>query len=83
MFTEKSYYSIGELSTICDIPQKTLRYYDEINLFAPDYRDDNTHYRYYSKSQIINLFIIKNLKKLFMTMKPKLWRKKCSGSWIP
>ncbi len=69
MFTEKSYYSIGELSTICDIPQKTLRYYDEINLFTPDYRDDNTHYRYYSKSQIINLFIIKNLKQMGFSLK--------------
>ena len=69
MLTKKPYYSIGELSAICDIPQKTLRYYDEINLFTPDYRNDNTHYRYYSKSQIINLFIIKNLKQMGFCLK--------------
>lgn len=69
IFTNKPYYSIGELSTICDIPQKTLRYYDDIGLFVPDYRDNDTHYRYYSKSQIINLVIIRSLKQMGFSLK--------------
>lgn len=69
MFTNKPYYSIGELSAICDVPQKTLRYYDEISLFTPDYRNHDTHYRYYSKEQIIDLLIIKNLKQMGFSLK--------------
>ena len=64
IFIDKPYYSIGELSAICDIPQKTLRYYDEIGLFTPDRRNEETHYRLYSKGQIITVVIIKNLKQM-------------------
>ena len=69
MSAKKARYCIGELSSLCNIPQKTLRYYDEIGLFTPDYRDDSTHYRYYSKSQIINLMIIKTLKQMGFPLK--------------
>ena len=69
MSAKKARYCIGELSTLCNIPQKTLRYYDEIGLFTPDYRDDSTHYRYYSKSQIVNLMIIKTLKQMGFPLK--------------
>ena len=69
MSAKKARYCIGELSTLCNIPQKTLRYYDEIGLFTPDYRDDSTHYRYYSKPQIVNLMIIKTLKQMGFPLK--------------
>lgn len=69
MSTKKARYCIGELSSLCNIPQKTLRYYDEIGLFTPDYRDDSTHYRYYSKPQIVNLMIIKTLKQMGFSLK--------------
>ena len=69
IFIDKPYYSIGELSAICDIPQKTLRYYDEIGLFTPDRRNEETHYRLYSKGQIITVVIIKNLKQMGFSLK--------------
>ena len=69
IFIDKPYYSIGELSAICDNPQKTLRYYDEIGLFTPDRRNEETHYRLYSKGQIITVVIIKNLKQMGFSLK--------------
>lgn len=69
MYTNKPFYTIGELSSICGIPQKTLRYYDEIGLLSPERRDERTHYRYYSKSQVITLFTIKTLKKMGFSLK--------------
>ena len=45
-------YKIGDFSKKVSIPVKTLRYYDEINLFKPSYIDDFTGYRYYTDEQI-------------------------------
>lgn len=33
-------YKIGDFSRKVSVPVKTLRYYDEINLFKPSYIDD-------------------------------------------
>lgn len=33
---DKEYYSIGEIAEICNIPIRTLRYYDEIGLLVPE-----------------------------------------------
>lgn len=44
-------YTIGEFSVITKIPKKTLRYYDEINLFKPFTKDEYTGYRYYNQEQ--------------------------------
>ena len=41
------YYSIGKVSEICNIPIKTLRYYDKINVMVPNLRQENNNYRYY------------------------------------
>ena len=45
-------YKIGDFSRKVSVPVKTLRYYDEINLFKPSYIDDFTGYRYYTDEQI-------------------------------
>ncbi|MCI8342184.1 MAG: MerR family transcriptional regulator [Firmicutes bacterium] len=55
------FYTIGEISALCHIPLKTLRYYDEIGLLVPSMRS-STNYRYYSNEQILTLYIIKKLK---------------------
>lgn len=44
-------YRIGEFSILNQVTIKTLRYYDEINLFKPKVVDDFTGYRYYDDSQ--------------------------------
>lgn len=62
MKTDTQIYTIGDISVICNVPVKTLRYYDEIGLLVPSKRNQETNYRYYSKDQMLTLFIIKKLK---------------------
>lgn len=49
-------YKIGEFSKLVNLSIKTLRYYDEIGLLKPDYKDEFSGYRYYTSTQtsIIN-----------------------------
>ena len=65
----KNYYSIGKVSALCSVPIKTLRYYDKIGLLVPDYRKDESNYRYYSQDQILTLFIIRKLRLLGIPLK--------------
>ena len=62
-------FSIREVSEICNIPSKTLRYYDEIGLVVPAFRDESNRYRYYGKDQIITLCIIRKLRKMGFGLK--------------
>lgn len=55
-------YKIGEFSRVINLPVKTLRYYDEIDLFKPEEIDLFTGYRYYSENQIEDIKLIKLLK---------------------
>lgn len=57
-------YKIGDFSKETNVPIKTLRYYDEINLFKPYEIDLFTGYRYYDSSQISDLQLILRLKKI-------------------
>lgn len=59
-----SVYKIGELSRLCCIPVKTLRYYDSEGLLVPDEIDRFTGYRYYSASRIADCNCIISLKEL-------------------
>lgn len=65
----KNYYSIGKVSTLCNVPIKTLRYYDKIGLLVPEYRKCDSNYRYYTQDQILTLFIIRKLKHLGIPLK--------------
>lgn len=55
-------YKIGEFSKITNASIRTLRYYDEIDLFKPKEIDLFTNYRYYSEEQIEEYKIITELK---------------------
>ena len=55
-------YKIGEFAKLVNISVKTLRYYDEIDLFKPNETDQFSNYRYYSEDQITTLAIIMELK---------------------
>jgi len=57
-------YKIGELSKLCNIPVKTLRYYDAEGLLIPDEIDKFTGYRYYSASKLEDCYRIIALKAL-------------------
>ena len=57
-------YKIGELSKLCNISVKTLRYYDSEGLLVPDRIDKFTGYRYYSASKLVNCYRIIAFKEL-------------------
>lgn len=66
---DERFYAIGEVSAICSLPIKTLRYYDEIGLVTPMQRSETGNYRYYCENQILSLFIIRKLKRLGFSLK--------------
>lgn len=53
---------IGDFSKRTGASIRTLRYYDEIDLFKPSEIDLFTNYRYYSEEQIDDLNLINELK---------------------
>ena len=57
-------YKIGELSKLCKLPVKTLRYYDSEGLLVPDMIDEFTGYRYYSAAKLMDCNRIIALKEL-------------------
>ena len=59
----KEYYSVGEVSKICGISKKALRFYDRLNIICPDKVSDNG-YRYYSKDSLLIVPIIKYYKQM-------------------
>lgn len=49
-------YKIGELSKLCNMSVKALRYYDSEKLLVPDRIDKFTGYRYYSASKLADCY---------------------------
>lgn len=60
---KKDYYSIGDVSKICNVSRKAMRFYDEIGLIKPDKVGSN-NYRYYSREALLNLTILKYYKQM-------------------
>lgn len=61
-------YKIGELSKLCNIPVKTLRYYDSESILCPEEIDAFTGYRYYSAAQLSDCYRILAMKELGFTL---------------
>jgi DNA-binding transcriptional MerR regulator len=59
---------VGEFSRLCQVPVKTLRYYDEIGLFTPAEIDRFTSYRYYTLDQLPRIHRIMALKELGLSL---------------
>ncbi|MDS0524336.1 MerR family transcriptional regulator [Clostridium sp. SHJSY1] len=64
----KDLFTIGEMSRLFNINIKTLRYYDEINLFKPIFINKTNNYRYYSTEQFEQLNTIIYLRALGMSL---------------
>lgn len=62
MAVSEDMLSIGQVSEICHISVKTLRYYDKMGLINPAYVDPVSRYRYYSKSQLMSISFFKEMK---------------------
>lgn len=60
-------YSIGEVSKLCNISRKTLRYYEKLGLITPDDKGSN-NYRYYSRKTIMVIPVIKYYKMMGFTL---------------
>ncbi len=63
----KARYSIGDVSRICNVSKKALRYYDEIGL-VPSKRKDFNNYRYYTQESLLSVPVIKYYKQMGFTL---------------
>ena len=57
-----SMYKIGEFSKIVDMPVRTVRYYDEVDVLKPEYVDQFSGYRYYTDNNVSEAEWIKLLR---------------------
>lgn len=58
----KNRYKISELAKIGSVSKQTLIFYHKKGILVPEYIDEENGYRYYSSSQIWDLFFIITLK---------------------
>lgn len=63
------YFRIGELSKICNVTVKTIRFYETEGLLQPAYVDKFTGYRYYDKTSCTRLLEILMFKELGFSLK--------------
>ena len=61
---QQELYSIGEVSRICNISKKTLRFYDKIDIISPDYICEENEYRYYNRETLLLVPVIKYFKQM-------------------
>lgn len=61
--------SIGEMAETFKVSQRTLRLYHDMDLLAPQYVDEKTGYRYYSRSQFPRLERILQMKNIGLSLK--------------
>jgi DNA-binding transcriptional MerR regulator len=61
---EKEFYSVGEVSKICNISKKTLRFYDKIGIISPDRVSQENNYRFYNRKTLLSVPIIKYYKQM-------------------
>jgi DNA-binding transcriptional MerR regulator len=59
--TDCKLYSIGQVADILDIPIRTIRYYEKVELVSPYFIDAETNYRFYSMEEIFQLDLIRCL----------------------
>lgn len=62
-------YSIGKFSNLCNVPVKTIRYYNDIGLLEPSFIDQVTGYRYYDYDKMKELNTIQVLKHCHFSLK--------------
>ncbi|MBS4201725.1 MerR family transcriptional regulator [Bacillus sp. FJAT-49732] len=63
----KEYWKVGELATLTGLTIRTLRYYDQIDLFSPSQYTESGH-RLYTKSDLSKLHQILALKQIGLSL---------------
>ncbi|MEK4357588.1 helix-turn-helix domain-containing protein [Paenibacillus sp. FSL M7-1455] len=61
-------FKISEFSKLSQVPAKTLRFYDQLELLKPAYTDPQSGYRYYTSDQLLVLHRILVFKDLGFTL---------------
>ena len=61
-------YKISDLAKLLNVSVRTLRYYDEINIFKPIQTDLFTGYRYYDERQIKEFELLKLLQETGLSL---------------
>lgn len=59
----KQQYSIGEMSRLCNVSKKALRYYDKIGLIS-SLRHDYNNYRMYTRDELLMVPVLKYYKQM-------------------
>lgn len=62
MYDFNDLLSIGEMAKLCRLSIKTLRYFDKTGTVKPAYIDPATQYRYYSKTQLPFILVVRELR---------------------
>ena len=65
----ETYFSVGEISKLTNVPIQTLRYYDKMGLLKPAYINEQNNYRYYSVNQFIKIDLLKQCKVIGLSLK--------------
>lgn len=65
----ETYFSVGEISKLTNVPIQTLRYYDKMGLLKPAYINEENNYRYYSINQFIKIDLLKQCKVIGLSLK--------------
>lgn len=60
--------SIGEMSKMCNVSKRTLRYYDVIGLIKPAHAKKENGYRFYEPYQVGRVFLIKQMQELGISL---------------
>ncbi|NDJ76352.1 MAG: MerR family transcriptional regulator [Chloroflexi bacterium] len=61
-------FTVGDFARFAQVSKRLLRYYDEIDLFKPEYVDETSGYRFYSPEQMVSLNRILALKELGLSL---------------
>ena len=61
---DEQLYTIGEVSKICNVSRKALRFYDKIGIIRPDKISEENGYRFYSRETVLFVPVIKYFKQM-------------------
>ena len=62
-------FFIGEAAKAVNTTPETLRHYDRIGLVKPSEKDEWTHYRYYTKQDIVRLHTVRALQQMDLPLR--------------
>ncbi len=65
---KKDFFSIGEISKICNVSVSMLRHYDKVGVLKPAYIDKDSHYRFYDEDAIFRVAVLRYYQRIGFTL---------------